>query len=37
VASTGDSLLALILKSGAWIALILAVFVPVSIRVYRKT
>jgi ABC-2 type transport system permease protein len=33
----GETLLGLTLKSGVWIAGILAVFVPLSIRLYRRT
>ncbi len=33
----GQTVLGLTVKSGIWIALILAVFVPLSIRIYRRT
>ncbi len=37
LAFIGETQLGLIVKSGLWIAAILAVFVPLSIRIYRRT
>ncbi|HZD81025.1 MAG TPA: ABC transporter permease [Actinomycetota bacterium] len=37
ISSIGESTFGLIWKSGIWIGMILAFFVPVSIRIYRRT
>lgn len=37
IAFVNESIGGLVLKSGAWIGLILAIFVPLSIRLYRRT
>jgi ABC-2 type transport system permease protein len=37
VHAIGETLGGLVLKSGAWIVVLLAVFVPLSIRIYRRT
>jgi hypothetical protein len=37
VRAIGESMGGLVLRSAVWIALILVVFVPLSIRMYRRT
>jgi ABC-2 type transport system permease protein len=33
----GETVLGLTIKSGIWIAIILAIFMPLSVRIYRRT
>jgi ABC-2 type transport system permease protein/oleandomycin transport system permease protein len=36
-AYVGETVLGLTIKSGIWIAIILAIFMPLSVRIYRRT